>query len=208
VTQLRRWGVTFLRRESRRQAVRLVALGLLVGAVSSGPASRVAAATAAPLSRWSLDPPVASVRDAVRARDAGDAQLPWHSGTGRRVVYSISLQRVWAVGGNSRVQRTYLVSGRRSQPGPGTYRVFSRSQWTSSSVSAESMRYMVRFTHGRRTGAPIGFHSIPRDGHGRAAQSLDQLGQPLSHGCVRQGLADARFLWGFAPVGTQVVVTG
>jgi lipoprotein-anchoring transpeptidase ErfK/SrfK len=136
-----------------------------------------------------------------------DTDLPRNSGTGRRVVYSVSLQRVWAVGELGRVQRTYLVSGRLSQPGAGHFRVYSRSRWTVSSVSAETMQYMVRFAHGARTGAPIGFHSIPRDYRGHPAQSVAELGKPLSAGCIRQRLRDAEFLWDFAHVGTTVVVT-
>jgi lipoprotein-anchoring transpeptidase ErfK/SrfK len=139
--------------------------------------------------------------------DTAKTDLPRHSGTGRRVVYSISLQRVWVVGTAEQVQRTYLVSGRLSQPGPGHYHVYSKSRWTASSVSAETMQYMVRFTHGARTGSPIGFHSIPRDYGGHAAESVADLGKPLSAGCIRQRLRDAVFLWAFAHVGTSVVVT-
>jgi lipoprotein-anchoring transpeptidase ErfK/SrfK len=113
---------------------------------------------------------------------------------------------VWAVGSAGRVQRTYLVSGRLSQPFTGHYHVYSKARWTSSSVSAETMQYMVRFAHGAHTGSPIGFHTIPRDYRGRAAQSVDDLGKPLSAGCIRQRLRDAVFLWDFAHVGTSVVV--
>jgi lipoprotein-anchoring transpeptidase ErfK/SrfK len=141
-----------------------------------------------------------------RSRASSALALPAGSGHGRRVVYSIVQQRVWAVTATGSVQRTYLVSGRVSQPGPGTFRVFSRSRNTASAVSAETMEYMVRFTHGRRTGAPIGFHSIPVDRSGHPAQSVAQLGQPLSAGCIRQQASDAAFLWRFAPVGTKVVV--
>jgi lipoprotein-anchoring transpeptidase ErfK/SrfK len=139
--------------------------------------------------------------------DTAKTDLPRRSGTGRRVVYSISLQRVWVVGTAGQVQRTYLVSGRLSQPGPGHFHVYSKSRWTSSTVSAETMQYMVRFTHGARTGTPIGFHSIPRDYSGHAAESVTDLGKPLSAGCIRQRLRDALFLWDFAHVGTSVVVT-
>jgi lipoprotein-anchoring transpeptidase ErfK/SrfK len=38
-------------------------------------------------------------------------------------------------------------------------------------------------------------------------QSVDQLGTPLSHGCIRQRRADAIALWRFAPLGATVVVT-
>jgi lipoprotein-anchoring transpeptidase ErfK/SrfK len=68
------------------------------------------------------------------------------------------------------------------------------------------MQYMVRFTYGRRTGTPIGFHDIPQRPNGSYSQTLAQLGQPLSAGCVRQARRDAARLWTFAPVGTRVVV--
>jgi lipoprotein-anchoring transpeptidase ErfK/SrfK len=140
-------------------------------------------------------------------RAKSGAKVPHHSGKGHRIVYSISRQRVWLIGAAGRVQHTYLVSGRLSQPDTGHYRVYSKSRWTSSTVSAETMQYMVRFTHGENTGTPIGFHSIPRDYSGHRAQSVHDLGKPLSHGCIRQRLRDAAFLWHFSPVGTKVVVT-
>jgi lipoprotein-anchoring transpeptidase ErfK/SrfK len=145
-------------------------------------------------------------RTTITRSVTADSQLPPHTGTGRRVVYSVPLQRVWAVGTAGRVQRTYLVSGRLSQPVTGHYRVYSKARWTASTVSAETMQYMVRFAHGVHTGTPIGFHSIPRDYSGHAAQSVDDLGKPLSAGCIRQRMRDAVFLWGFAHVGTSVVV--
>ncbi|MDP9396266.1 MAG: L,D-transpeptidase, partial [Actinomycetota bacterium] len=133
--------------------------------------------------------------------------LPVRSGTGRRIVYSISRQRVWLVAGDGDVQRTYLVSGQASQPDPGRYRVYSKSRHTSSAVSPATMQYMVRFAVGEDTGAAVGFHDIPRHRDGTYEQTEAQLGEPLSAGCVRQRRADARALWDFAPVGTAVVVT-
>jgi lipoprotein-anchoring transpeptidase ErfK/SrfK len=67
-----------------------------------------------------------------------------------------------------------------------------------------TMKYMVRFAHGAT--AAIGFHDIPID-DGERVQTRDQLGTPLSHGCVRQWRPDAKALWDFAPLGTTVVVT-
>jgi len=170
-----------------------------VGAESRAPTA------AAPVAAVTV-PNVAPASTPTRSA-ASTTKPPRHSGKGRRVVYSLSHQRVWLVGGAGVVKRTYLVSGRLSQPSTGHYRVYSKSRWTSSTVSAETMQYMVRFTHGDRTGTPIGFHSIPRDYSGHAAQSVDDLGKPLSAGCIRQRLRDAAKLWRFAPVGTKVVVT-
>ena len=41
---------------------------------------------------------------------------------------------------------------------------------------------------------------------GRPVQSIAQLGQPLSGGCVRQAVDDAVWMWNWAQIGTKVVV--
>jgi lipoprotein-anchoring transpeptidase ErfK/SrfK len=133
--------------------------------------------------------------------DAGPA-VPEASGAGRRIVYSNGSQRVWLVEEDGTVARTHLVSGRRNFPRVGTYAVFSKSP-TSRSGSVQ-MQYMVRWYQSKRLA--VGFHSIPTTRRGRPIQSEAQLGTYRSHGCVRQRLADAAFLWDWAPVGTPVVV--
>lgn len=132
--------------------------------------------------------------------------LPADSGTGRRIVFDQSAQRVWLVGARSDdVQRTYLVSGSvTNNLQPGSYSVYSKSRWAVGVDDSGVMQYFVRFTQGP-TGAAIGFHSIPTH-HGVALQTRAQLGTPQSHGCIRQNLPDAVALWNFAPMGTKVVV--
>jgi len=133
-------------------------------------------------------------------------ELPRRSGAGRRVVFSESRQRVWLVDDDGVVERTYLVSGSiYDNLEPGTYAVYSRSRNAIGIDDSGTMEYFVRFTQGTR-GAAIGFHTIPVD-DGKPVQSLDQLGTPLSHGCIRQARPNAIALWDFAPVGTKVVVT-
>jgi lipoprotein-anchoring transpeptidase ErfK/SrfK len=132
--------------------------------------------------------------------------LPERSGTGRRVVFSQHLQRVWLVGANDdTVQRTYPVSGSVTHNlQPGTYSVYSRSRWAVGVDDSGVMQYFVRFTQGP-TGAAIGFHTIPTK-DGVPLQSQASLGTPQSHGCIRQATPDAIALWDFAPEGTKVVV--
>jgi L,D-transpeptidase catalytic domain len=134
--------------------------------------------------------------------------LPSDSGTGRRIVFDMSLQRVWLVGRDGAdhdvVRRTYLVSGSLTDNlGPGTYSVYSKSMHAIGVDDSGTMEYMVRFAHGQN--AAIGFHDIPVL-HGKRVQSRAALGSPASHGCIRQWRPDARALWRFAPVGTEVVV--
>lgn len=135
--------------------------------------------------------------------------LPGGSGEGRRIVYSKSRQRVWIVEADGEVSKTHLVSGRRTwnQPLPGTYSVFSRSNYTCNIKNpAICWRFMVRFTKGPE-GDNIGFHEIPKK-NGVPVQTESQLGTPLSGGCVRQATNDAIYVWNWAPIGTKVVVLG
>ena len=135
-----------------------------------------------------------------------DASLPADSGEGYRVVFSEDRQRVWLVDEDDQVERTYLVSGSLyDNLDPGTYEVYSRSEQAYAFDGSGSMKYFVRFAEGD-TGAAIGFHDIPVDNAGDLVQTVDQLGTPQSHGCIRQERDDAIALWDFTEIGTTVVV--
>lgn len=178
------------------------------GAFESPPASNTSTSSAADVGSA---PPVRDVAlgRPVADRPTGVAATAWPavpaaSGTGKRVVFDQSDQRVWLVGDDDRAVRSYLVSGSRfDQLRPGSYKVYSTSSTATSWDGQSTMRDMVRFTRGSR--AAIGFHDIPRSG-GAPVQTEAQLGTRLSDGCIRQAPDDAQALWDFAPVGTPVVV--
>jgi lipoprotein-anchoring transpeptidase ErfK/SrfK len=143
--------------------------------------------------------------DRSASQDPSSTAVPPDSGEGRRVVFDIGDQRVWLVKADGTVARTYLVSGSiYDNLDPGTYEVYSRSRNAVGIEDSGTMEYMVRFAHGAT--AAIGFHDIPVY-RGERVQTRDELGTPLSHGCVRQWRPDAKALWDFAPLGTKVVVT-
>jgi hypothetical protein len=156
-------------------------------------------------------PAVTSTSDGPRDdAPAGDTDsnppVPDDSGDGRRIVFDQSDQRVWLVGDDEDVERTYLVSGSLyDNLDPGTYSVYSRSENAWGIDDSGTMMYFVRFTEGTN-GAAIGFHDIPID-EGAPVQTVADLGTPQSHGCVRQEREDAIALWEFAPIGTEVTVT-
>jgi hypothetical protein len=130
--------------------------------------------------------------------------LPANSGSGRRVVYSNSQQRVWLVEANGQVSHTYLVSGRHGLPSVGTHQIFSK---VPSSYSGDLLLpWTLRFAHGS-SGAPIDFHGIPLRYDGSPIEPDSLLGTPQSHGCVRMKQSEAEFLWNWSSVGTTVVVT-
>ncbi|MGA0217809.1 MAG: L,D-transpeptidase family protein [Ilumatobacteraceae bacterium] len=127
-------------------------------------------------------------------------------GTGKRVVYERSSQRVWAIDDDEQIVRSYLVSGSRYRNEvPGWHTVYSRSESALGWDLQADLPYMIRYTQTER--GHIGFHAIPswRDS-GEMLQTIDELGQRLSGGCTRQALQDAEFLWTFADVGTRVLV--
>jgi lipoprotein-anchoring transpeptidase ErfK/SrfK len=131
--------------------------------------------------------------------------LPQATGTGRRVVYSNSLQWVWVIDESEQVIRAMPVSGKRGVPKPGTYRVTSQSLSSYSlDFKGVTFRWMTRFAKGPE-GGNIGFHEIPRK-YGRVMQTYAQLGSFAGSGCVRMATNDVKFIYEWAKPGTTVVV--
>jgi hypothetical protein len=192
------------------------ALPALEAGTTSADASTAVGGTAAPAAvETATLAPVAPVEAtevadlterAAPATEVAAPDVPADSGTGRRIVFDETDQRVWLVAGDGTVERTYAVSGSRfDNLDPGSYEVLSRTRHATAFDLSGTMEYFVHFTTG--FSEPIGFHSVPRDNDGRLEQTKSQLGTPLSAGCVRQWEPDAAALWEFAPVGTTVVVT-
>ena len=143
----------------------------------------------------------------VGSAGADAPPLPEDSGSGYRVVYDRAGQRVWAVDGEERIIRSWLVSGSTyANEIPGTHQVYSRSEMSTAWNGKAYLPNMIRWLKTER--GAIGFHGIPtKVTTGEVYQTSDELGTRLSGGCQRQHNLDASFLWGFAPVGTTVVVT-
>ncbi len=163
-----------------------------------------APAAAAPVAGAVVVAPTPAPAPAVPA--APTVAVPANSGAGRRVVYDMGTMHVWLVEADGTVARDYPVSGHkyRRLPGTGQFWVYSKSRYTGVAHSPTRMEYMVRFAVGE-SGTGIGFHDIPTK-RGKAIESERSLGQPASHGCVRQSEQNAIFLWSWAPVGTVVNV--
>lgn len=195
-----------------------VAVTVLVGAAGIGLLPRVEGATQATASSLEASNlAIVTVPESGATQDSASAlaakvettadTLPKSSGTGKRVVFSQSEQRVWLVNNDASIDRTYKVSGSiEDNLHAGTYAVQVQVQVLHATAYdyASRMEYFVQFTSGKN--APIGFHDIPISNGGKLLQTTAQLGTPLSSGCIRQERPDAIALWDFAPVGTKVVV--
>lgn len=158
-------------------------------------------------------PPAAGAKDSmgfllssVASTGAGAPPLPPNSGSGRRIVYERSGQRVWAVDKDGTIIRSWLVSGSRyNNEIAGTHKVFSKSEITTAWNGKAFLKKMVRWM--KTDIGAIGFHQIPvhRD-DGTVYQTEAELGTRLSGGCQRQAKEDADFMWKFATIGTPVIV--
>ncbi|WSI35694.1 hypothetical protein OG206_17445 [Streptomyces sp. NBC_01341] len=120
--------------------------------------------------------------------------VPDNSGTGRRVVYSLSQKRVWLVSERESTARTFTVWPGNVPPAEGKHAVtFRRAEGTGSDG--------VRIQHAVYFGARSAFsHAV--DGASPAPDST------VKTGAIRESVADGTALWDFAAKGTFVHVVG
>lgn len=132
--------------------------------------------------------------------------LPPNSGSGRRLVFERAGQRIWAVGEDNVVIRSWLVSGSKyDNETPGSHAVYSRSDVSTAWNGNAFLYKMVRWL--KTDIGAIGFHALPiRRSDNTAYQTDAELGTRLSGGCQRQANLDADFTWDFAQIGTPVIV--
>ncbi len=107
------------------------------------------------------------------------------------------------------VLKTFDVStGLDSSTPLGSFKVFSKSSRTFYTPRPEEkMRWMTRFTKGRR-GGNIGFHGIPYKvtKQGEVAFPTPLGVAPSSHGCVRMLETEAKWIYTHSDIGTVVKV--
>lgn len=122
--------------------------------------------------------------------------LPAGSGTGERVVYSVDDDRVWLVGENGKVLRTFKVTPGTVDPPPGTYAVTSRSGAVTG-TDGTPVEHVVRFT-------TVGDVVI---GFSAAVDGSTPVPDPaLRTGGIRESRADGDAMWRFATIGERIVV--
>lgn len=122
--------------------------------------------------------------------------LPGGSGVGERVVYSLDDDRVWLVGENGVVTRTFKVAPGSVDPLPGRYAVTSRSGAVTG-TDGTPIEHVVRFA--TANDVTIGF-SAALDG------SLPEPDPTVRTGGIRETVADGDAMWTFATIGRAVVV--
>ncbi|MGI5437254.1 hypothetical protein [Streptomyces shenzhenensis] len=124
------------------------------------------------------------------------AVLPGGSGRGERVVYSVDDDRVWLVGANGGVERTFKVTPGTVDPKPGPYTVTSRSKAITGTDGA-LVEHVVRFA--TVDGVVIGFSA--------AVKESPSLPDPsVRTGGIRETRRNGEAMWKFATIGVRVMV--
>ncbi|MGK5693575.1 hypothetical protein ACSNOJ_11875 [Streptomyces sp. URMC 128] len=140
--------------------------------------------------------PAAGVSKPPHQARKDPAALPDGSGKGARVVYSLRANRVWLVGGDEAVTRTFKVAPSTVDPAPGSYSVTSRSNAVTGSDGVP-VEHVVRFT--TVDDVVIGFSAAVTDSPRAPAPKARTGG-------IRESRADGEAMWTFATIGRKVVV--
>jgi lipoprotein-anchoring transpeptidase ErfK/SrfK len=103
---------------------------------------------------------------------------------------------------NGKMLGTYKVSsGKRGMATPtGTFHVMSKASRAYSKKYKLYMPYWMQFT-----GAGHGIHELPEWPNGYK-EGANHLGIPVSHGCVRLGVGPAKTVYGWAEIGTPIII--
>lgn len=111
-------------------------------------------------------------------------------------MYSLGDDRVWLVGSDGAVERTFEVAPGSVDPLPGSYAAISRSGAVTG-TDGTPIEHVVRFTTVKDV--TIGF-SAALDG------SMPEPDPAVRTGGIRESVADGDAMWDFATIGQGIVV--
>ena len=138
----------------------------------------------------------ASAHPSGRPSKAAPAAVPDHSGTGRRIVYSLAQRRVWLVDAAGAARRTFAVWPGTVSPAPGRYTVSSTDSSTTG-TDGTKVENIVYFT--AVSGVNIAFSNAQDGASPRPAAGVKT-------GAIRMHSADGDAVWTFGSKGTTVSV--
>lgn len=129
------------------------------------------------------------------------------AGKGKRIIVDLSEQKLKLIENGRVISVRTISTGKWLTPTPtGEYKTRNKIVTAYSKPYGLYMEYWMAFT----ADGSYGLHSLPYwklGNGGRLYEGANHLGTPVSHGCIRQSLADAKSLYDWAPVGTPVTIT-
>ncbi len=129
------------------------------------------------------------------------------AGKGKRIEVDLSEQKLRMIENGRVISIRTISTGKWSTPTPtGEFKTRNKIVTAYSKPYGLYMEYWMAFS----ADGSYGVHSLPYwrlANGGRLYEGANHLGTPVSHGCIRQSLADAKSLYDWAPVGTPVIIT-
>lgn len=165
--------------------------------------------TSAPVSTATTSMPGSPTTTTSTTKKPTTSKAPARKSIIGKIVVDLSEQTTVVYDKDGAVLKTFDVStGLDSSTPLGSFKVFSKSSRTFYTPRPEEkMRWMTRFTKGRR-GGNIGFHGIPYKvtKQGEVAFPTPLGVAPSSHGCVRMLETEAKWIYTHSDIGTVVKV--
>lgn len=124
---------------------------------------------------------------------------------GKRVVISISQQRMWIYEDDEMIHEWVISTGiDRSPTQPGVYQVQAHYENAYASIWDLTMPHFITI-YEAWPGFENGIHGLPMLSNGRRLWA-DVLGRPASYGCIILGLEEAEWLFTWAEEGVVVEI--
>lgn len=128
------------------------------------------------------------------------------AGKGKRIEIDLSEQKLKLIENGKVISIRTISTGKWSTPTPiGEYKTRNKITTAYSKPYGLYMEYWMAFSND----GSYGLHALPfwkLAKGGKLYEGANHLGTPVSHGCIRQSLADAKSLYEWAPVGTSVKI--
>lgn len=118
----------------------------------------------------------------------------------KKIIIDISDQKMQLLAGNILIDEYIVSTGSKETPTLiGEFKILTKNDLGWSSIYQQYLPFSLQFF------GDYLIHEVPYNKDG-ARQGLDQLGQAVSHGCVRLGIGDAEQVFNWADIGTVVAV--
>lgn len=120
---------------------------------------------------------------------------------GKYVEVSLADQRLYLIDGENLVKTYVISSGKWATPTPkGRFSIHDKTPRAYSAAYGLYMPYWEDFLDGQ-----YGLHELPEWPNGYK-EGQNHLGVPVSHGCVRLGVGDAKEVYNWTEIGTPVYI--
>lgn len=124
----------------------------------------------------------------------------------KRIEIVLSKQRLRYYLGDIMLGSARVSTGKPGMPTPiGEYRIINKSDRAWSNIAHLWMPYWMGLGGDGIRGGKYGIHELP-EWPGGKKEGQDHLGTPVSGGCIRLGIGDAKMLYDWTPIGTKIII--